>query len=68
MNLNSFEAVFYTLAFLVPGFICDSVLNAFVRRRRVTQEASLLRFLSLSSGSRRSPSPGTRFTRQSRGP
>jgi hypothetical protein len=49
MTVSSFDVVFYTLAFLVPGFICDSVLSVFVRRRTVAHETSLLRFLTLSA-------------------
>ncbi len=46
--LSSFDAVFYTLAFIVPGFLCDSVLNVMVRRKTLAYERSLLRFLALS--------------------
>ncbi|MBI2218807.1 MAG: hypothetical protein HYU51_16095 [Candidatus Rokubacteria bacterium] len=48
MTLNSFDAVFYTLAFLVPGFLADSVANTMVRKKAIAHEVSLLRFLTLS--------------------
>src|SRR5688572_7535900 len=35
--ITAFDAVLYTLAFIVPGFICDSVLSATVRRRAVAK-------------------------------
>jgi hypothetical protein len=48
MTLGSFEVVFYTLAFIVPGFIGYSVLSALVPMRGVSTELSLLRFLTFS--------------------
>src|SRR5712692_9147979 len=48
MSFGNFETVFYALAFLVPGFLCDSVISAMVRRRAVAHEISLLRYLTLS--------------------
>ncbi len=49
MTVGSFEVVFYTLAFVVPGFICDSVVSLMIPRRAVAHERSMLRFLTLSS-------------------
>jgi hypothetical protein len=48
MALNSFDAVFYALAFIVPGFIADSVLCLVVPRKSSPSESSVLRFLTLS--------------------
>lgn len=48
MTFANFDVVFYTFAFLVPGFIWDSVMSVMVKRRAVAHEVSLLRFLTLS--------------------
>jgi hypothetical protein len=48
MTLGSFDVVFYTLAFIVPGFIADSVLCLVVPRKSSPSETSVLRFLTLS--------------------
>ena len=48
MTLGNFEVVFYTLAFIVPGFVGYSVLSALVPVRAVSSELSLLRFLTFS--------------------
>jgi len=48
MTLGNFEVVFYTLAFIVPGFVGYSVLSALVPVRTVSSELSLLRFLTFS--------------------
>ena len=49
MTLPSFDAVFFTLAFLVPGFIWDWASRVVVPRGAETRESSLLRFLTLSA-------------------
>jgi hypothetical protein len=48
MTMNSFDAIFYTLSFVVPGFICYSTMAIFVPRKAEDTELSLLRFLTLS--------------------
>jgi len=48
MTFEAFEAVFYTLAFLVPGFIVDSTLSMLVPRRAQQEKLFLLRFLTFS--------------------
>jgi hypothetical protein len=46
--LTSFDAVFYAITFLVPGFVMDLTLSIFVRKRQEDLQLSLLRFLTLS--------------------
>jgi hypothetical protein len=46
--LTSFDAVFYAITFLVPGFIMDLTLSIFAPRRQEDLQISLLRFLTLS--------------------
>lgn len=48
MTFNSFDVIFYTLAFLVPGFIFYGVRHTAVPRRPETVEFALLRFLAFS--------------------
>ncbi|MEW6203008.1 MAG: DUF6338 family protein [bacterium] len=48
MTINEFEIVFYTLAFIVPGFIFYSVIAAFIPQRVEVKEISFLRFLTFS--------------------
>lgn len=48
MTLNSFDSVFYTLSFIVPGFILQSILSVFVPRKSVPTQISFIRFLTLS--------------------
>lgn len=48
MTLNSFDTLFYTLSFIVPGFILHSTLSAFVPQKTIATQLSFLRFLSLS--------------------
>ena len=48
MTLNSFDILFYTLSFIVPGFILQSILSVFVPRKAVPTQISFLRFLTLS--------------------
>jgi hypothetical protein len=49
MTFTSFDAVFFTVAFLVPGFIWESVLHLFVRRREDRGDRVWIRFLTLSA-------------------
>jgi hypothetical protein len=44
MTFTSFDAVFFTIAFLVPGFIWESVLHLFVRRREDRGDRVWIRF------------------------
>lgn len=46
--LTSFDAVFYAITFLVPGFVMDLTLSIFVPKRLEDLQFSLLRFLTLS--------------------
>jgi hypothetical protein len=48
MTISGFEALFYTLAFVVPGFLLHSTIAVFVPRKAEQPQLSLLRFLSLS--------------------
>lgn len=48
MTLSGSDALLYTLAFLVPGFIIDWVLSAFAAPRKQDSQVLLLRFLTLS--------------------
>jgi hypothetical protein len=48
MTVTSFDVVFYTLAFIVPGFIWSAVIGGFVPRRADQKEVVLLRFLTFS--------------------
>lgn len=47
--LDSFEAVFYTLAFVVPGFIMLSSFRMIVKTRDETSQINLIRFVCFSS-------------------
>lgn len=49
MKLESMQAVYFALAFLVPGFVADLVLSTFTTRRAEKSETALLRYLSLSA-------------------
>jgi hypothetical protein len=49
MTMNSFDAIFYTLSFVVPGFVWYSTMAIFVPRKAEETGLSLLRFLTLSS-------------------
>lgn len=49
MSISSFDTVFFTLAFLVPGFVCHTVLSSLVPRQQSDSNLSFLRFLTLSS-------------------
>jgi len=48
MTFSSFEVVFFTAAFLVPGFVWSAVLSMLVPRRGVGAQVRFLEFLSLS--------------------
>ena len=48
MRIDSFDAVFSTLTFIVPGFIADSVLGLMIPRRSSGTESSVVRFLTFS--------------------
>lgn len=48
MILENFDVLFYTLAFIVPGFIIDSTISMLIPRTTDKQHVALLRFLSLS--------------------
>ena len=48
MTISGFDALFYTLAFLVPGFILQLTLSTFVPQKEEQTDLSLLRFLALS--------------------
>lgn len=48
MTLDGPDVLYYTLAFLVPGFIMHSTLSAFVPQKAERSELSFLRFLALS--------------------
>lgn len=48
MTLSGSDALFYTLAFLVPGFIMHLTLSVFVPQKTEQSELSFLRFLTLS--------------------
>ena len=49
MTFTTFDAVFYALAVLVPGFICDSVLGVLVPRSRRSDDNPLLRYFTYSA-------------------
>lgn len=48
MNFTTFDAVFFTVGFLVPGFIWSAVLSILLPRRGVASDARFLEFLTLS--------------------
>ncbi len=48
MTLDSAQAIFLTLAFIVPGFIIDSVYSKFVTRQRPESHVAFLRYLTFS--------------------
>src|SRR6266496_637296 len=49
MSFNTFDAVFYTIGFLVPGFIWSATLAMMVPLRQPSQHVGLLNYLTLSS-------------------
>ncbi len=48
MTLESSDVLFYTLAFLVPGFILQWTLSAFVSQKKEDAQLLFLRFITLS--------------------
>lgn len=48
MTLDSTQTLFLTLAFIVPGFIIDSVFSKFVPRQRPESHVAFLRYLTFS--------------------
>lgn len=48
MTISNLDMIFYTLSFVVPGFICDSVLASIIPRRSEGKERLFLRYLTLS--------------------
>ena len=48
MNFATFDAVFFTAGFLVPGFIWSAVLSMLLPRRGLATENRVMEFLTLS--------------------
>lgn len=48
MTLDSFDVVFFTIGFLVPGFVWSAVLAMLVPSRTAPVQIRLLEFLTLS--------------------
>lgn len=48
MTIDNFDTIFYTLSFIVPGFISDSVLANIVPRKTDGKEVLFLRYFTLS--------------------
>ncbi len=48
MTLSTFDTIFYTFSFIVPGFILHSTLTVFVPQKAEQPQLSFLRFLTLS--------------------
>lgn len=48
MTITGLDALFYTLAFVVPGFILQLTISTFVPRKAEQAELSFLRFLAFS--------------------
>jgi len=48
MTVSSFDVVFYTVGFVVPGFVWMSALSILVPRRAVPSEVRFLGYLALS--------------------
>lgn len=46
--ISNFDTIFYTLSFIVPGFISDSVLASIVPRRAEGKDTLFLRYFTLS--------------------
>ena len=49
MTISNFDAVFYTISFLVPGFVMNSVISAFRPQKELKEKITFLRYLTLSS-------------------
>src|SRR6266404_3303595 len=48
MTIGNFDLVFFTVSFLVPGFVWSSVLTMLLPRRQAGKEMRFLEFLTLS--------------------
>lgn len=48
MTISSFDALVYTTAFLIPGFVWSAVLSMLVARRAAETKIRFLEFLALS--------------------
>ncbi len=48
MTFDSFDAVFFTAAFLVPGFVWSAVLSMLVPRKSTAAQLRMMEFLTLS--------------------
>ena len=48
MSIDSFEVVFFTVGFLVPGFVWSAVLSMLVPTKTAATEVRFLEFLTLS--------------------
>jgi hypothetical protein len=48
MTLDAFDAVLFTVIFLIPGFVFRASLSMFLPRRAVSPEVQKLEFLTLS--------------------
>ncbi len=48
MTFSSFEAVFYTIGFLVPGFVWSAAMSILVPARRSATQVRFLEFVTLS--------------------
>lgn len=48
MTISGVDALFFTVAFLVPGFVWQAAMSAFVPRKSEDVQLSFLRFLSIS--------------------
>ncbi len=49
MTVSNFDVVFYTISFLVPGFVMNSVISAFQPQKELEEKSTLLKYLTLSS-------------------
>lgn len=47
--IESSETLFLTLAFIVPGFICDGAISMCLPREKVSVQRAIIRYLFLSS-------------------
>ena len=45
MTINNFNILFYTLAFVIPGFIIDSIYRNYVPKKEDQSQLALLKFL-----------------------
>jgi Family of unknown function (DUF6338) len=48
MSISSFDAVFYTVGFLVPGFVWSAVMSMMLPPRQTATQTRFLEFLTLS--------------------